>query len=121
MNIGTVAIYAHPSRTRRLMAHDGHSVRCNDSSVFAAKRPRVSHPPGHAVLHPRGGKTLHHARALSADLSADDFCRPAFDAGLKASLIERPRQRAPQSDAHVPILLLLQPTADTAGPAARSS
>jgi hypothetical protein len=30
------------------------------------------------------------ARAFPADLSTDDFCRSAFDAGLKASLNWRP-------------------------------
>jgi hypothetical protein len=29
------------------------------------------------------------ARTLPADLPADDFCRPAFGAGLKAPLVRR--------------------------------
>jgi hypothetical protein len=52
---------------------------------------RESAPPHPAADTARqrrcGGKTLHHARALPAGLSADDFRRPAFGTELKASLI----------------------------------
>jgi hypothetical protein len=94
-----------PQCTRQLLAHRVISLRYNDLSVFGAKRPRVSHPPEHAVLRPRRGKTLHDARALPADLSADDFCRPASYAGLKSVLIWRPGRDRPRVDIAQPFLL----------------
>src|SRR5579864_6747080 len=50
----------------------------------AVQSPRIAVGDRAAAQRRRRGKTLHHARALPADLSADDLCRPAFDAGLRA-------------------------------------
>ena len=100
-------------------ARSGHALRCNSVSVFGAKRRRVGHTCGRAVLRPRGlsqlhlpgswvgagggiarqrqrgGKTLHRARALAADLSADDFRRRHLALDLKHRSSGRPVANGP--------------------------
>jgi hypothetical protein len=53
---GAIANWAAVFRSakRSLLANSGHSLRCNDLSVFGVMRLGVSHPPGLAALGPRG-------------------------------------------------------------------
>ena len=85
---------------KAVVAHSGHSLRCNDMSVFGAERARVAHQSGHAVLRPRGGKALHHARALPADLLSRRFCRPGIWRWIES--IARPAARSRMAPSGLP-------------------
>src|ERR1700684_974481 len=75
------ALGRHPLRAPAIVQWAGADDRTQRDA--AVQPPRIA-AGGRTASQGRGGcQTLYDARALPADLSADDLCRPAFGTGLK--------------------------------------